>query len=255
MIGPLYMSSESTVSTRGLEFLAWLEVNKTRLIVGAVVLAIVISAFFIHRWRVSEREQVASTALIRLQSAVAPGPGALGPGADDYLRIAQDHRNTEAGARAQLFAAEALFRQGSYADSQEQFEAFLQAHPLNPLASTAAFGVAACLDALGRTEEAFRAYQDVMSRYPNSAVASQAKMAMADLYLLDGEASLALRLYEDLQVTAWAEEAAERREQLLVQHPHLAETNAVGRIPEITAPLMGTEMNLPGTAVPIEEEQ
>jgi predicted transcriptional regulator len=56
------MSSESTISTRGLEFLAWLEVNKNRLVIGTAILAIVIAAFVIHRWRVSEREQVASAA-------------------------------------------------------------------------------------------------------------------------------------------------------------------------------------------------
>jgi tetratricopeptide (TPR) repeat protein len=253
------MSSESTISTRGLEFLAWLEVNKSRLIIGTAVFAIVISAFFIHRWRVAEREQVASAALIRVQSVVSSAPNAQRPAAADYLQIASEHRNTRAGARAQLFAAEALFREGKYTESHAQFAAFLEAHPLHPLASTAAFGVAACLDALGESEKAFRSYQDVVSRYPNAAVASQAKLAMADFHLAQSEASQALRLYEELQVTAWAEEAAERREQLLAQHPHLAEKNGVSRIPEITSPLMGTDLELPGTTlppafVPIDEE-
>lgn len=253
MIGPLYMSSESIESTRGLEFLAWLEVNKTRLIVGVVVFAIVISAFFIHRWRVSEREQAASAALIRVQSAVSSAPDASRPAAEDYLRIASDHRNTKAGARAKLFAAEAYYHEGRYAESQEEFESFLDAHPLSPLASTAAYGVAACLDAMGKRDEAFRAYQNVVSRYPNAPVASQAKLAMADLSLAESTAADALRLYDELQMTAWAEEAAWRREQLLVEHPELKKTKAAATLPEISPPVMGMDLELPGVILPAED--
>jgi predicted negative regulator of RcsB-dependent stress response len=233
------MSSESTVSTRGLEFLAWLEMNKTRLIVGTAVFAILLASFVIHRWRVAEREQLASAALIRVQSTVASDQEVREPAADDYLRIASEHRRTEAGARAKLFAAEAFFRDGRYAESQAQFQAFQEAHPLNPLASTAAFGVAACLDALGKPDEAYQAYQQVVSRHANSALASQAKLAMADLYVARGEPAQALRLYEELQVTAWARSAAERREQLLVQHPELSGMDEMFRVPEVTMPVTG----------------
>ena len=238
------MSSESTVSTRGLEFLAWLEVNKTRLIVGTAVFAILLASFVIHRWRVAEREQLAGAALIRVQSAVASAPDAREPAGDDYLRVASEHRRTEAGARAKLFAAEAFFRDGRYAESQAQFQAFQEAQPLNPLASTAAFGVAASLDALGKPDEAYQAYQQVVTRHANSAVASQARLAMADLYVAKGEPARALRLYEELQATAWARVAAERREHLLVQHPELSGMDEVFQVPEVTMPVTGEGLEL-----------
>jgi tetratricopeptide (TPR) repeat protein len=248
------MSSESTVSTRGLEFLAWVEVNKNRILVGAAVLAILISSFLIHRWRVSEREQVASTALIRLQSPAGSAQGATRASAEDYLRISTEHRSTDAGARARLLAAEALFRAGQYEESRAQFEAFRQANPLSPLAATAAYGLAVSLDALGQTNEAFQAYQDVVARHPNSAAATQAKLALADLHATRNDPQQAMRLYEELQVTAWAGEAAQRRELLLVQHPELAEAESLSGVPEITSPVIEAGVEPPPLLPPPAEE-
>jgi tetratricopeptide (TPR) repeat protein len=170
------------------------------------------------------------------------------------LRIATEHRNTEAGSRAKLLAAEALFRAGRYEESRAQFQAFRQANPLSPLAPTAAYGVAASLDALGQTNEAFQAYQEVVAQHSNSAAASQAKLALADLHALRNDPQQAMRLYDDLQVTAWAGEAAQRRERLLAQYPDLAEADSLSRMPQITSPILGTEVELPGL-VPAPDEE
>jgi predicted negative regulator of RcsB-dependent stress response len=246
----LDMSSETIESARGVEFLAWLEVNKTRLIVGAVVVAIVVSAFVIHRWRIGEREAAASSALVRAQSIANVSSDAERPGADVFLKIASDYRSTQAGTRALLFGAQALFQEGRYAESQAQFEAYLKADPMGPLAAIGAFGVAVCNDALGKTNEAFQSYQEVVSRHAASAVASQAKLAMADLYAARGEPAQALRLFDDLASTAWAREAAMRRERLLLRHPELAETDEAASMPEVSMPLTGDSLDLPAVTTP-----
>jgi hypothetical protein len=121
---------------------------------------------------------------------------------------------------------------------------------MSSLAAIASFGVAVCNDALGKTNEAFQAYQEVISRHAASAVASQAKLAMADLYVARGEPAQALRLCDDLASTAWAREAAMRRERLLLRHPELAAKDDSASMPEVSMPLTGESLELPAITAP-----
>jgi TolA-binding protein len=226
------MSPESTESTRGIEFLAWLELNKKPLIIGTAVVAILGSAYAIHRWRVAEQELAASSALVQASHQAVASTNAPKPDPSAFLKIASAYPSTDAAARAFLFAAEALFVDGKYAESQAQFDQFRQSYPSSRLLSLADFGVAACLEAQGKTNEAFQAYQQLVAQYPESAEASQAKLGLGGLHEAKGEAAQALRLYEDLRNTALANEAALRRDHLLVSHPELAPTNAP--LPELS---------------------
>ena len=113
---------------------------------------------------------------------------------------------------------------------------------------TAAFGIAACLDAMDKTNEAQPAYQDVVNRYAGSVVASQAKLGLARLYETKGDLAQALRVYDELArpaaASAWGAEASARREQLLAHHPELAGTNR-------PAPVFPPDLsNAPATNLP-----
>ena len=237
------MSSHATESTRLIEFLAWVEVHKKKLLIGAALVAIGTGAWAIYQWNRNQAETEASAALFRVDKPGARSETAPEANAQAFLRVATAHPGTSAGARALLLAADALFRENKYAEAKAQFENFLRDYTENPLAATAALGVAACLDAMDKTNEALTAYQDVASRFAGSAVVAQAKLGLARLYEAKNDLAPALRVYEELTrpnaQSAWSSEAAMRREQLLSKHPELVKTNAPAAISSIlptTAP-------------------
>src|SRR2546430_11428638 len=176
------MSSQATGSTRMIDFLAWVEVNKTRLVIGVAVVAVVIAACVIYQWRHNEAEAEASAALLKVERPGVRSDDAPEADAQAFLQVATAHPGTSAGGRALLFAAAALFRENKYAEAKTQFESFLRDDPEDPFTPIAAFGAAACLDALDKTNEALVAYQDVVNRFAGSVPAAQAKLGLARLY-------------------------------------------------------------------------
>jgi len=224
----LIMSSQATGSTRLIEFLAWVEVNKKKLMIGAAAVAVAIAAYSIYQWHRNEAEAEATAALYKIQTPASQTERPGGPGAQAFLQIATTHPGTSAGAQALLFGAEGLFRENKFAEAKQEFENFLRTYADHPVAPTAALGIAACLDAIDKTNEALAAYQDLVSRYAGSVVASQAKLGLARLYETKGDLAQALRIYEELArptaSSAWVAEASARREQLIAHHPELART-------------------------------
>jgi len=243
------MNSEASGSTRSVELLAWLTVNKKKILIGAIALAVLATALSIYRWSRQQAEVAASAALLGIERSTARREEAKGPGAQAYLQVATAHPGTSAGGQALLLGAEELFKEGKYVEAKGQFESFLRDYGENPFAATAALGVAASLDCQDKTNEALAAYQDVLARYPNSAVAGQAKLALARLYEARNEPAQALKIYEELTrpnaQSAWASEAARHREDLVSRHPELVKTNEPS--PALTAPLLPA----PGTIPPL----
>ena len=234
MIRPLDMSSEATESTRMLDFLAWVEVNKKKLLLGLIVLGVLAAGYSIYRWHENEVEAEANEALLKLHRPSNRSESGSSPNAQAYLQVASGYTGTGAGARALLFAGEALFRESKYSEAQTAFEKFMRDYGNSREISIAAFGVAACLDTLGKTNEAFAAYQDVITRHGNSPVAAQARLELARLYEDRNQAAQALKIYEELTrptaQTTWSSEARVRRESLLRKYPELLRTNVVAAV-------------------------
>ena len=224
------MSSQARESTRLVEFLAWVEVNKKKLLIGAAIVAATIAGQGIYQWHSGQAEAEANAALLKLDGPSARLENAPEPNAQAFLQVAAAHRGTAAAGRALLLGAEALFREGKFAEAKTQFDNFQRDYAENPLAPTAALGAAICLDAMDKTNEALVAYQDVVSRFVGSPVVAQAKLGLARLYETRNEPVQALKTYDDLTrpsaPSVWSSEAAMRRAQLLSQHPELAKTNA-----------------------------
>jgi TolA-binding protein len=244
----LNMSSQATGSTRWIEFLAWIEVNKKKVLIGTAIVAVGIAAYSIYQWYRNQAEAEAIAALHKILTPASQTERPGGPSAQAFLQVATAHPGTSAGAQALLFGTEALFRENKFAEAKAQFENFLRTYPDHPLAATAAFGIAACLDAMDKTSEALTAYQDVVSRYAGSVVASQAKLGLARLYETKGDLAQALRIYDELArptaSSAWGAEASARREQLLAHHPEVARTNP-------PAPVFPSALsNVPATNLP-----
>lgn len=264
-LADLNMSSHATQSTRMIEFLAWVEVNKKRLLVGVVAVAIVLGGVWIYQWHSNQAETEASAALLKVDRAGADPEGASDPNPQSLLQVATAYPGTGAGSRALLLAAEALYKENKYGEAKTQFENFLRNNADNPLAPIACLGVAACLDSMNKTNEAVAAYQDVLSRFGGSAVVGQAKMGLARLYEAANQPAQALKIYDELirpsQQSSWGSEAALLRQKLLVRNPELVKTNAPpAGVPGLTAtnppvltatnPPVLTATNAPATGAP-----
>ena len=110
--------------------------------------------FSFYSYRQNQREIAGSEALT--QANISDNGGQL---AEACLKIATDYAGTSAGQRALLEGATALFTTGKYADAQTAFQKFLDTYPDNFLTPQATLGLAASLDALGKTDLAVSAYQ------------------------------------------------------------------------------------------------
>ena len=242
------MSSQATESTRLIDFLAWVEVNKKKLLIGAAGVGVAIAAYSIYQWHRNEAEAEATAAFYKIQTPASQTERPGGPDAQAFLQVARTHSGTSAGAQALLFGAEGLFRENKFDEAKKEFENFLRTYPNHPVAFTASLGIAACLDAINKTDEALAADQEVVNRYPGSAVASQAKLGLARIYKTKGDLAQTLKIYDELArppvSSAWGAEASSRREQLVGHHPELVKTNP-------PAPVLPLALsNLPATNPP-----
>ena len=82
-----------------------------------------------------------------------------------------------------------------------QFERFRREHPDSPFVGEALLGVAACLDAQGKSSEAMTAYKDLIDRRPGDYVLPQARFALARLYEAQNQPEQARNLYEEVERT------------------------------------------------------
>jgi predicted negative regulator of RcsB-dependent stress response len=175
----------------------WIEANKNRLIGGAVIIAAAIFLIYFFSWQREQREITAEKALTQLFVSVPSDTGA-GQLADLYLQIAGKNPGTLAGRRALLQGATVLFDAGRYADAQIQFQKFLDAYPDNPFAAQAMLGVAASLDAQGKTDLAAGTYQHIINSFSDATCVNAAKFALARIDEAQGKFNEAFTYYADV---------------------------------------------------------
>lgn len=209
--------------TLGEKLFVWFEANKKQAAWGAGVAIFLGFGVFYYIWSQGAKEVKASEALSQVLSAnLFTGAARTAP-ASEYLKVAEAHPGTPAGAQALMLAAGALFSEGNYAEAQRQFERFNREYPGNPFASQALLGLASCLDAQGKVADAERAYKDVLVRFPNASIVSHAKLGLARSHEAQGKLDDARTLYEELTKTesysSVGNEAAFRLEALKVNQP------------------------------------
>ena len=223
------MESDASQSSGMVAFLAWVEVNKRRLLIGGVAVLVIVLAAFIFIQHQAQRETSASEALsnVRLpfSAAVSPAPGT----AEALLKVAREHKGTKASGRALLIGAGVLFSEAKsdkdYAEAQQRFTQVTQDYPDSPWSAQAHMGIAASLAAQGKSGEAIGKYEEVRRRFGSSAVGDEAKLALARLY--EGQKpEEAFKLYEELLKenpnSALAMEAGMRQGILIDSRPDLA---------------------------------
>lgn len=249
------MSSEATPSTGIYELLAWLETNKKTLIIAFLVAVVLGFGIAIYRYSAERKELAASDALLKLKTPLDATESSPPPAGSAYIKVAEEFPGTPAAERAQLLAGTAFFSNNQYAEAQDQFNKFLRQYPQSSFAATAAYGIAAALEAQGKQDEALAAYQNLSVRYPNATVLDDAKLATARIFEAKNQPQQAFRVYEEFlkpgAVSSASTEARSRRQALLVQHPEFAQTNAPAAAMTVPAAVTLTNaVSAPATNAP-----
>lgn len=243
------MDSDVTQSATFYKLWDWGEMHKKQLLIGLIVVVVVglgIAYYFVHQ---GQQQENANDALSKLMVRTSPNAPETSPEA--FLKVAAEYPDTDAGQRALLLGASALFTQGNYDEARAQFQRFLQAHSDSPFAAEAALGVATCLEAQGKTDDAITSYRNVAEHYQTPNVVPQAKLALARLDESQGKLQDARSQLEDV-VRTYAPpigtEARNRLEQLLTAHPELMATNAPATANRTGLPAFSGITNRPAVA-------
>jgi TolA-binding protein len=215
-----------------IEAMAWLEVNKKRLAIGALLALVVGFGVYVFNYMAQQKEQKASAALIDLHPPVSTNEPPVP--ATAFLKITEDYAGTAAAERALILAAGAYFTEGKYTDAQNTFDRLLKEKPGSKWAPDAKFGIAASLESQGKRDEALAQYDMVTKAYKDSSVVNEAHLALARIYEAKNQPAEALKHYDELthggnMMTMRGQDAMMRRSQLLKKHPELDKpaTNAV----------------------------
>jgi len=189
---------------------------------ATVVVALgVIVGFYL--WYQNEKETSASEALTSVSLPTGPGPRS--DTADAYLKVAATYPKSSAGARAVLLAGGTLFVEGKYDQAKAQFDKFVREYHDTTFMGEALLGIAACLDAQNKPDDAIRAYKDLTDHHSGDPAVPQAKFALARLYEAQGKSELARTFFEDVArsepYSSLGSEAGMRLEELKMKHPEL----------------------------------
>ena len=166
------MNPEAKGSTTWLEGLAWLDAHRAKALATVVILGALMAVILIWRElrQLSETKASAAVLMVEKPGFRSSATNRVSPQA--FLDVAKAHPGTDGGGQAILFAAEAFFAEGQFAEAATQFQRFSKEYAGSPLLSSADLGLAACLEAQAKSNEALTAYQEVTTRYPGSPAAA-----------------------------------------------------------------------------------
>jgi TolA-binding protein len=213
----------------------WFEANAKRIAFGAAFVIIAVFIFSFYSYRQNQREIAGSEALT--QASISETGSQL---AETCMKIATDYAGTPAGQRALLEGATALFTTGKYADAQAAFQKFLDTYPDNFLGPQATLGLAASLDALGKTDLAVSAYQKAAAQTADLNVVANAKFSLARIDEAQGKLAEAQRLYGEVartsERTSLGSEAGLRAMELNAKLPKPPAKSATAPAPAANVP-------------------
>jgi len=110
-----------------------------------------------------------SIACVVLFPLRAPAPLFYVPGEGWYYEsYGQNARWQRARAKEQLDVAEQAFNKADYSTTLHAAHRILRVWPLSDYAPDAEYFIGRCLETAGRDEAAFKAYQDIIEKYPHS---------------------------------------------------------------------------------------
>ncbi len=242
------MEPEKTESNFLIDLLAWIEVNKRRLITGGVVIVAGWVVIYTYTYFKGQQEVAAEEAMSAVFKAPLGNPVRSLPEPAGLLAVADRYASAPAGQRALLLAAGALFQQGKFPEAKEKFQKFSSQYADSKLVPIAAYGAAACEDAANNLDAALTAYQAVEQKYPKDPVATQAKLAIGVIHEAKNKPEEALKVYDQLAKvesrSLWSSEAFSRRDLLLAKFPHLMPPPPVTAVGTNAPVMVGTNAAL-----------
>jgi TolA-binding protein len=192
-----FMESQDSAATLFYTWWPRIEANKNKIvgIAGGIVALVAIISFY--SWHSKQTQIDAGDAvteqIISLQPGVDPSRAA-----DGYLNVYTEHEGTLAGERALLQGAAILFTEGKYTDAQMDFQRYLDARPDGQFSGQASLGVAKCLEAEGKLNDAAGSYQHIISDIADAQAVVAAKFALAQINVQQKNYADALRLFQDV---------------------------------------------------------
>jgi tetratricopeptide (TPR) repeat protein len=209
----------------GINIQAWIVVNRMRLLyvgIAALVLIVAVSVFIQFQ---SNKEVAASQELSDIRVPFNPATPPPPDAAQKLLDFANRHKGTKAAARALHLSGGLLFVDKDYARALERFNALIQNYPESPWVPDANLGIAACLEAQGKIDDALKKYEDIRKRHASATIIDDVKLSLARLYEKSNPTE-SWRLYEELlnadRNSGMAQEAGLRQEELVKRNPELA---------------------------------
>jgi tetratricopeptide (TPR) repeat protein len=221
------MDAQTQSTDTYLKALQWLHERRKPLRIGGIVVAVLGLAWAYSAWTKAKNEADANAQFFA--SPLASGMRSMAAPPTALLNVASTYANTTAGEHAQALAAAELFTQGKYPEAYQQFSQFKDTYPDSALFPQVEVGIAACLEAEGKTTEAIAKYHNIILTYPSEmSIVSPAKLTLARLYEESGQLQQALSSYAELARVLtqnpndpWASEARERAQLLASKHPEL----------------------------------
>ena len=195
------MESQDAAATFFLKLWPQIEANKNKIATGAAIVVGVVAIISFSIWRHDQNQIDAGEALTQNLIAMPPNSDASQV-ANAYFAVAQQYPGTPAGSRSLLEGAAAQFAAGKYTDAQSYFQQFLDAHPDDEFSGDAALGVAKCLEAEGKINDAQGAYQRVINDFPTSSAVVPAKFALGQLNVQAKNYADAFRLFQEVAQAA-----------------------------------------------------
>ena len=161
-----------------------------------------------------------------------------------YEDLINQYSDTAAAASAYLLLADAQRKDGKYAEANATLVKFLEKFPHHELASTARMAMAANLQAMGKEDEAFATYQQIASANAPGFNAPMALLEQVHILQEKGKTEDARRICETIMTQYRDSYAAMEASQLLRTFLKTAkpETPSVVAPPQTSAPVTATAL-------------
>ena len=228
---PLNMEADSNLTLYN--FIEWFHAKRKIVIGAAIAIVVVVAALTLMSWKRASDEAAASQALYSLPSVLALNSKPDPADSTTLLNVAKEHPGTTAGTVAQLLGAQRLFINGKYSEAWQAFTDFATSHVGDPLVAQAQIGIAACLEAEGKTSDAVLKYKEIAASYSSDAeIVFPIKLTLGRLSEAENRPDQADGYYEELArfnapYDPYVGEAKDRLRLLLAKHPEL-EKGATG---------------------------
>lgn len=180
---------------RVLESSAWAKENSTRLIIGAIALAVVLGLFLYYRNYRSELRDRAETQLSMIRQTVLSGNAALG--ARDLETWMSSYGETDAAPEARLLLGRAYLEGGEPERAIDLLSGSV-GNLSSPLGVPAANLLASAYEAAGQPDRAVEEYLRIASGAPNEYQQQDALESAGRVRLQSGDPVGAVELYDRL---------------------------------------------------------